>query len=135
MNERLIFTELKFFRTYIEGSRIKERKIINEVDNNLIESNLENAFLWVKLKNLLNTQQRDVLHVLYSWQFICKYLTFIFMSLAIIISFFKVFTISYLLFSISIIGLAINIIIKVRIKKWETSCILVDYFAEQYLIK
>jgi len=86
------FSKLKFFRTYIGGSKKSEFNIFQKVqglDNN---TNCD----WLEYRRILNIYFNDILNVIFSW----KYL---FHKLSIVLLILTFLTFNYLILSIVLI--------------------------------
>lgn len=103
------FNDFKFFRTYIGGSKKKEKKLFLDVQGTKKDNSECN---WLEFRKILIKYWDDVLHVLISWECLTKKISINLLILSIIIFNFKY--ISIILFIISILTVLINHIIRKR---------------------
>lgn len=69
------FNKLKFFRTYIGGSKKNEKKFFEKIEGTM-EDNSDCD--WFVFRRMLYVQYYDILNVIFSWKILLKKLKYIF---------------------------------------------------------
>jgi len=75
-----IFDDLKFFRSFLGGSKKEEKKIFNEF--NSVE-NLENLD-WFNYRITMIKYFDDLLNMIYSWRFLFEKIQYVFAAIALV---------------------------------------------------
>jgi hypothetical protein len=86
------YDSLKLFRTYIGGSKKKELQLFQDTQDSEIK--------WFEFRRLVITQFEDIIHVRYSWMIFTKRLSYLLLTLALVLLSFKIL-------SLICVGLAI----------------------------
>lgn len=90
------YNRLKFFRTYIGGSKKKELNLFLNAQGDQID--------WFEFRKLVILNFEDVLHVTFSRKFATKRLSFWFLGISFCMILFKIIILAFICFGLALIS-------------------------------